>query len=89
MQTIHKYALNDDGQLNKLMLTKNAKVIKADIQYGTICIWVLLDLNDNKVARYFRIYGTGNNISENIDRLGHIDSFQVDDIVYHVFEYIV
>ena len=51
-------------------------------------MWVLHSINaEITEARYFRIYGTGHEIT-NVEQLVHIGSFQMHegDFVWHVFE---
>lgn len=89
MKSVYKYTLTPNFEgMEIIKLPFGTKIIHADIQYGDVRIWALVDKNEKTIeTRIFRTYGTGQNIDEKL-KLKHIGSTIMNDgtLVWHVFE---
>jgi len=65
-----------------------AKLLHVDEQYGTPCIWALVDPQQEKETRRFRLAGTGHPIDVPVDKLHHVGSYLTTwgQLVFHLFE---
>lgn len=86
MKTIFKYDLRveDDQTVD---MPAGATVLCVQDQRGTPRLWALVDPSAPKVARTFRIHGTGHEIPDP-ERLAYLSSFQMagGELVFHTFE---
>lgn len=84
MKRIFKYAvpLLDDFSLD---MPKDAKVLSLQKQRGSTQLWALVNDDSPVEKRQFRIFGTGQPIDPD-EVLNFIDTFQVHDLVFHLFE---
>jgi hypothetical protein len=69
-----------------LFVPVGAKTLTVQVQKGVPCIWMLVDPKAAKEERFFRIYGTGHEMSEVGEYIG---TFQIagGTFVFHVFEH--
>jgi hypothetical protein len=67
-----------------IQLHEHAKVLCVQIQRGTPCIWVMGDTTAPLKYRKFYIYGTGHEAGSCPGF--YIGTFQLDDLVWHLFE---
>ena len=87
MKTIWKYPLHlCDSQ--SIAMHAGAQVLTVQPQGSErqLQVWALVDPEADKVERFFRIYGTGHEMS---DDPGHyVGTFQIHDgaLVFHVFD---
>ena len=90
MLTIWKYEVPMPlEEYFELSLPVNAKPLAVQVRRGTPQMWVLLDKDETIHAnRKFRVAGTGHPISEPMESLQHIDTFQLfnGNLIFHVFE---
>lgn len=84
MTVIHKFTLSHDNQ--SFALPANAQVLSAGIQKEQIVIWVLLDERAPKIKRWFRFFGTGEQIAPDPEALRFIQTVFYRALVWHVFE---
>ena len=65
-----------------------AKLLHVNEQYGTPCIWALVDPQQKKEVRRFRLAGTGHPIDIPADKLSHVGSYLTagGQLVFHLFE---
>jgi hypothetical protein len=87
MQTIWKYPITVTDRFT-LNLPKGAQILSLQPQHDQVCLWALVDPDQPKEARLFRLFGTGHAVEEG-DRLSFVGTFQVQggSLVFHVFEY--
>ena len=97
MKSVYKYVLDycwnvvDDPKIPyTIELPKGATVLSCGLQNKeNVCIWVMVDPNQTEMIEVeFYIFGTGWNISDDIDNgLRFIGTYMVSDgmFVYHVF----
>lgn len=76
------------GDFVDLQLPVGAKLLHVDEQYGTPCIWALVDPQKQKETRRFRLAGTGHPINFQIESLSHVGSYLTagGQLVFHLFE---
>lgn len=84
MTVIHKFTLTHDNQ--SFALPANAQVLSAGIPKELIVIWVLLDERAPKIKRWFRFFGTGEQIAQSPEALCFVQTVFYKDLVWHVFE---
>lgn len=85
MHTIHKFPvlMEDDFILD---MPEHARVLSAQMQRGYVCMWILLDPQEARSPRRFRVVGTGHNVKDP-GALSFISTFQTDEgLVFHLFE---
>ncbi len=84
MKVIYKYKL-DFSEIQDVPMPAGAKILSAQMQKGSLCMWALVD--PAKVDESVRIYiaGTGHNI--NNENMVYIDTFQQlgGEFVFHAF----
>jgi len=88
MLTIWKYEVSAEDYF-VLSLPIGARPLSVQVQGETVQMWVLLDKSETIYTdRRFRVAGTGHPISESVDVLQHIDTFQLygGTLIFHVFE---
>lgn len=86
MITIYKYELQTTD-IQTLPLPKGATILSAQVQRGTICLWVKMDTNEGTlVTHIIRVHGTGHPIGSGLLRF--IDTVQLHDgaLIFHIFE---
>ena len=85
MKTIHKFELTVTNS-QKIAVPETAEILSAQVQNGTICLWVRVDTDDAHHFRELRIYGTGHEIG--CGNLKFIDTVQLSSgsLIFHVFE---
>lgn len=84
MKTIFKYPYSD-----VVMLPAKACVLSAGMQDGGLWLWCLVDTSYPLQERHFRMWGTGWDLSEEIDDRGivsHISTVLDGEFVWHIFE---
>ena len=86
MRTIWKYEL-DITDSQTLEMPINADILTVQIQRETAQLWALVNPELSKENRYIQIYGTGHNVTEDLD-LKYISTIQLQsgDLIFHIFE---
>ena len=71
-------------------MPKDAEILTVQNQHGRVCIWALVNPENEKEKRHFEVYGTGYDIFiYGFDtKLKYINTFQLfsGDLVFHLFE---
>lgn len=83
MKTIWKYELKP-GE-NRIELPLHYVPLDVQVQSEKPVFWCLVDTNNDKITSIFHVFGTGESINENIN-LKYIGTFQLDWMVWHLFE---
>ena len=87
MLSVYKYKVpvNDYFTLD---LPKTARILKAEVQHGDVCMWALVEPGESTRERIFRFTGTGHPVNEAPAHLQHISTFQMrgGELVFHIFE---
>ena len=87
MKQIFKYPIPISNKF-LIELPKGATIIAAQVQHERLCLWAVVDIEENeKVLRTIRVIGTGNPFPD-ADSCVHISTFQMDGghLVFHLFE---
>jgi len=84
MNAVYKYTLTMDDWVT-INMPRGAEPLCVQVQDGHPCLWARVDPSAPRVARNFRIAGTGHDLGSDVGR--HIDSFQMANgsLVFHVF----
>ena len=81
MKTIWKWELTPEGFIE---MPKGSKVLCVQEQQGLPQLWALVDPSAEMETRQFSTYGTGHLVEK--DSGVYIGTFQLDSMVFHVFE---
>jgi hypothetical protein len=83
---IFKYQFSFDENLNQhvveLELPQDARILHVDIQRDVPTLWCMVNPDAPLVKVLFYIYGTGQEVPEN---MWHINTFQSGQFVWHCF----
>lgn len=81
-KVIHKFTF--DGVLGEEIfpMPKGSKILSAQMQGVTLCVWALVDTTSPKVRRRLRVCGTGHAAPEG----EFIDTVQMGPYVWHIFD---
>lgn len=92
-RTIWKYDLPSSPTEFTLELPHRSQILDVQQQAGVLCMWVFIPNTEHlKEKRRFRIFGTGQLIHENENRLIHVKTYQTSGgliqphFVWHLFE---
>lgn len=84
MMRIYKYILRlDDYQ--EVVMPAGARILSAQLQYGSITIWAMVDVNREQSRRAFRIFGTGHDATD-AENMPHVGTVQDSSFVWHIFD---
>lgn len=61
------------------------KVLTAQKQNGSLCVWAIVDQKGPLIKVKFRIYGTGHPFNTDNVELMYISTVQDEQFVWHVF----
>lgn len=83
--TIWKYPLEITDE-QSVMLPEGSDILSAQVQGGTLCLWVKVNPKAPLSRRTIRIFGTGHPVPD--EPLVFIDTVQMAGgaLVWHVFE---
>lgn len=86
MKTVWKYELNDDlfNGYQIIGMPFDAEILTAQLQYGKLVLWALVDPSRGLEGRKIFFYGTGHDIYQS--NLKFIATVQAGGLVLHVFE---
>lgn len=86
MKKVFKYVI--DPYVNEIQMPLGAEILSVRFQRDNFCMWVLVDPSAVMVSRKFRVYGTGHEISGDIENhLKYIGTGHMDNgLVFHAFE---
>ena len=82
-ETVYKYRLNCPGP-TAITLREAAQVLTAQVQGGSLCLWVKVDLELPKKLVFFEVVGTGQALQPAIRY--YISTVQDDSLVWHIFQ---
>jgi len=88
-KTILKYKLEvTDNQT--ILLPIGSKILTVQMQGETLCLWALVNQEEETESRFIEIFGTGHTILYDFGMSReYISTFQMNngELVFHVFEY--
>ena len=84
MKTIHKYPVPMEDEF-VVMMPEWAEVLTTEAQYGEPFVWALVETDNAKVERRFRLCGTGHPAPNG--EMDYVGSFQLTGgaFVGHIF----
>lgn len=82
MKMIKKYVITSG--LTHVMADPHGEILCAQRQGNTICVWIKEDIDAQKVTRILYVLLTGQEFAD--VPMNHIDTVQLGDYVWHVFE---
>ena len=84
MKRIYKYPIPVEDLIT-INMPNGAKILTVQMQNSEPCIWALVDIDEHKINKYFRLYGTGMEVPEGLKYIG---TFQMlnGGLVFHLFE---
>ena len=90
-QTIWRYLLEIEEDVQEIIMPSVSKILHTTMMGNNIALWFIVDPEDDKVSRYFKVYGTGHAMRTDIihDYIGtclHIIEQTSESLVCHVFE---
>lgn len=80
-KTIHKYELYPSGPRS---MPKDAKILTVAAQDDRLFLWAEVDPDEKAEIRYFEVYGTGHDLTEN--EKAYIGTVFMGEFVWHVYE---
>jgi hypothetical protein len=88
MKTIWKFPLEvTDSQ--EVGVPAGAQILDVQVQGGQPCLWAIVHPGVQTVRRTVRIYGTGHQAPDDLNRADYIGTFQLmgGGLVFHAFIY--
>lgn len=84
MNKIYKYTLSKTGR-QVVVLPKGFTILDIQVQHLDICLWAIVDPNNEEEDIVFTIYGTGDTLPTKYGE--YVKTFQLanGDYVFHVF----
>jgi len=83
-RVIWKFLIPTQGFL-EILMPSIADILCVQAQGGGAYIWALVETESKGIRRYFRLYGTGNEVTHESGQ--YIGTFQtLSHEVYHLFE---
>lgn len=86
-KTIWKFQFVIDDEFIIEMPFK-AEILTAQNQYGLNCLWAIVQPENGRETRKFRVYGTGHPFNHDGVNLKYISTIQDGPLVWHIFEVI-
>lgn len=88
MLTIYKFPFQIIDR-QKITMPRGAKILCAQLQGGTPCLWAEVDTEQTSSERIIEVHGTGNPMEPvtGADSRTYIGTFQQSPFVWHVYEY--
>lgn len=87
MNRVFKYQFDINDEI-VIQMPQDAKILTAQTQNGTPCIWALVNDEKPKVDVKFRVCGTGHDVKVDPDHLEYVGTIQMygGKLVFHVFK---
>lgn len=84
MKTIWKFPFPIEDHF-KIEMPKDAVILTVQMQNGKACIWAIVNPNEEKEDKYFRLFGTGQ--PNLLHYYKYIGTFQMEQgtLVWHLF----
>lgn len=86
MKTVWKFPFTLQDNVT-IRMPAQARILHAEVQGETPCLWALVDPGGPADIRHFRIIGTGHPIPDvDMEQLSFVTTFQQAPFVWHLFE---
>lgn len=84
MKKIYKYELEvTDKQV--VMVPEDSEPLSVQVQNGIVCLWMLVDPDQQLEELHVFVVGTGNKMPAGVDEHDYVGTVQVGEFVWHVF----
>lgn len=80
-KAIYKYPLLLQ-QHQTVMMHHGARILTAQMQDSSVCLWAEVDIKAPATAVEIKIYGTGFQIGDNVE---YINTVQDESFVWHIY----
>ncbi len=87
MKTIWKYTIPIEDEF-KLKIPVGYEVLYIGSQGTEVCLWALVETDNEQIEQTFRVFGTGHTIKHEGKDLKYIGTAQLMHYVWHVFRVI-
>ena len=84
MEVIYKYPLQIMSGIQTVELPDKSKLLSAQMQGSSLCLWARVNPKFAKINRHFRVIGTGQEF--NSVGLEYVATIQDAPFVWHLFE---
>lgn len=84
MKTIWKYKI--ESLIWVIKMPKDSEIISLQVQGGVPCLWAVVETSNPPVERVFKTFYTGEPIVDFDELKSFIGTYQVNGLVFHVFE---
>lgn len=84
MQTIWKFPLPVNDRV-EVSMPRGARILHTAVQNGVVCVWAIVDPNNQREQRCFFIKGTGHSAHE-LEETPHVGTVFLGPLVFHVFD---
>lgn len=87
MKTIWKFPFDLQDEFT-LAMPRGAEILHADVQQtsGQPTLWAVVDPEEPKEPRTFRVHGTGRELPDDFKPMVHVATFQSGPFVWHLFD---
>ena len=84
MKKIWKFPFYISDEI-EIEMPEHSKILHVECQGGKPCIWAEVNPDNAVETRKFYIAGTGHNIPDRLNDIGHIATFQRPPFVWHLY----
>ena len=86
MKAIFKYSIPTTDNIFSIEMSSDPKFLDAQVQYGSPCIWVEVNLENKYEEYYFKIFNTGAPIEDTF-KGKYLGTYQMNEglFVFHLF----
>ena len=87
MLEVFKYQLRPDNYID-IQLPEGAQILPVQTQGDMPCLWALVNPENRRIKKRFRLAGTGHPIKEDRSELFYHGTFQLHGgaLIFHLFE---
>lgn len=86
MRVVYKFKLEEAGKDFTLSIPEGAKFLHAEMQGNFPQAWFEVDTANKPENKYFRLFGTGEEIVTKFGKWIHHTSFQDGSFVWHLYQ---
>ena len=88
MKRIWKYTFDSHDVQSSWYIPKDAMVLHIREQHGHLCIWMLVETENDNELRTFKMTGTGTHIDFDTNKAVYLGTGFMDNgnFVFHIFE---
>ena len=76
--------LDEIEMFSRIEIPTGAKFLKCAFQDARICLWMLVETDNEKEFRFFEVLGTG--YKTDVETDNYLDTIFINGFVWHIFE---